>query len=225
MLKVTFFGHSVFLLDNGKERVIIDPWISGNRLATVKAEELKVDYIVVTHGHGDHFGDSIEISKNNNAPIVTVAELSRYCISKGAKSHGLGIGGSREYPFGKIKLTIAHHTSSSPDGQYVGVAAGAIITMDSKNVYHCGDTGLFYDMKLIGEMTPVDLMLVPIGDNYTMGIDDAVKAVELYNPKTVVPMHYNTFPVIKADPTIFADKVSKIGKKAIILKPGETIEI
>jgi len=225
MLKITFFGHSVFLLDNGKERVIIDPWISGNRLAIVKAEELKVDYIVVTHGHGDHFGDSIEISKNNNAPIVTVAELSRYCTSKGAKSHGLGIGGSREYPFGKIKLTIAHHTSSSPDGQYVGVAVGAIITMDSKNVYHCGDTGLFYDMKLIGEMTPVDLMLVPIGDNYTMGIDDAVKAVELCNPKTVVPMHYNTFPVIKADPTIFADKVSKIGKKVIILKPGETIEI
>jgi L-ascorbate metabolism protein UlaG (beta-lactamase superfamily) len=224
MLKVTFFGHAAFLLDNGKDRVIIDPYISGNPHAAVKPEELKVNYIVVTHGHGDHFGDAIEIAKNNDATIISVAELSRYCTSKGTKAVGLGIGGSREFPFGRVKLTIAHHTSFI-EGQCMGAAVGVIVTMDSKNVYHCGDTGLFYDMKLIGEMTPVDLMLVPIGDNYTMGIDDAVKAVELCNPKVALPMHYSSTGLVKAEPDIFADKVNKIGKKVVIVQPGETIEI
>jgi L-ascorbate metabolism protein UlaG (beta-lactamase superfamily) len=224
MLKVTFLGHAVFLLDNGQKRIIIDPYISGNPLATAKPEEIKVDYIIVTHGHSDHLGDAIEIAKNNDATIIAVAELARFCSSKGTKAHGLGIGGSYSFPFGKVKLTIAHHTSFI-EGHCIGAAVGVIVTMDSKNVYHCGDTGLFYDMKLIGEMTPIDLMLVPIGDNYTMGIDDAVKAVELCNPKVAVPMHYNTFGLIKADPDIFADKVNKIGKKALIVKPGETIDI
>jgi L-ascorbate metabolism protein UlaG (beta-lactamase superfamily) len=224
MLKVTFFGHSVFLLDDGKTRIIIDPFISGNPLATVKPEEIKVDYVILTHAHGDHFGDAIGIAKNNSATVISINELANYCASKGVQAHPLGTGGSRDFPFGKVKLTIAHHPSSL-DGQYMGDAVGVIVTMDSKNIYHCGDTGLFYDMKLIGEMTPIDLMLVPIGDNFTMGIDDAVKAVEFCNPKIAVPMHYNTFGLIKADPNIFADKVSTIGKKALVVEPGKTIEI
>jgi L-ascorbate metabolism protein UlaG (beta-lactamase superfamily) len=224
MLKVTYFGHSAFLLDDGKTRIIIDPFISGNPFATVKPEEIKVDYIVLTHAHGDHFGDTIGIAKNNNATVISIFELANYCASKSVQSHALGTGGSYDFPFGKVKLTIAQHTSSL-DGQYMGDAVGVIVTIDSKNVYHCGDTGLFYDMKLIGEMTPIDLMLVPIGDNFTMGIDDAVKAVEFCNPKTAVPMHYNTFSLVKADPTIFVDKVSKIGKKALVIEPGKTIEI
>jgi len=224
MLKVQYFGHSAFLLDDGKTRIIIDPFLSGNPLATVKPEEIKVDYVVLTHAHGDHLGDTIDIAKQNHASVIAIYELANYCESKGLESHSLGTGGSCELPFGKIKLTIAQHTSSI-NGQYMGDAVGVIITMDSKNIYHCGDTGLFYDMKLIGEITPIDLMLVPIGDYFTMGIDDAVKAVELCNPKTAIPMHYNTFSAVKADPTIFVDKVSKIGKKALVLEPGETIEI
>jgi L-ascorbate metabolism protein UlaG (beta-lactamase superfamily) len=136
----------------------------------------------------------------------------------------MGIGGSFDFPFGKVKLTIAHHTSSH-EGNYMGDPAGVVVTIDSKNIYHCGDTGLFCDMKLIGELTPIDLMLVPIGDNYTMGVPDAVKAVEFCNPKAVVPMHYNTFDLVKADATLFADKASKLGKKALVMKPGETTEI
>ena len=224
MLKVTYYGQSVFLLDNGKERIIIDPFISGNPLATVKPEELKVDYIILTHAHGDHFGDTIDIAKNNDATVVAVSELARFCGSKDVKAQGMGVGGSHDFPFGKVKLTIAHHTSSY-NGQYMGDAAGVIVTMDEKNIYHCGDTGLFYDMKLIGEMTPIDLMLVPIGDNYTMGIDDAVKAVELCNPEIAVPMHYSTAGLTKADPSMFVDKINKIGKKALIVQPGETINI
>jgi L-ascorbate metabolism protein UlaG (beta-lactamase superfamily) len=225
MLKVTFFGHSAFLLDNGKEKIVIDPFISGNPLATVKAEDIKADYIILTHAHGDHFGDSIDIAKNNDATIIALFELANYCGSKNVKVHPLGIGGSYNFPFGKVKFTIAHHSSSANEGQYMGGAAGAIVTIDSKNVYHCGDTGLFYDMKLIGEMTPIDLMLVPIGGNFTMDIDDAVKAVEFCKPKVVVPMHYNTFGLVNADANLFADKVSKIGKKALVVKPGETIDI
>jgi L-ascorbate metabolism protein UlaG (beta-lactamase superfamily) len=225
MLKVTYFGHSAFLLDNGKTKIAIDPFITGNPLATVKADDIKVDYIILTHGHPDHFGDAIDMAKKNDATIIAIFELANYCGSKGVKAHPLGTGGAYNFSFGKVKLTIAHHTSSSAEGQYMGVATGVVITIDSKNIYHCGDTGLFCDMKLIGERDPIDLMLAPIGDNFTMGIDDAVKAVEFCNPKAVVPMHYNTFDLVKADPAIFADKVSKIGKKAIVVKPGDTIEV
>ena len=226
MLKVTYFGHSTFLLDNGKEKVIIDPFISGNPFATtVKAADIKVDYIVLTHAHGDHFGDTIDLAKNNDATVITAFELANFCGEKGLKAQGLGIGGSGNFPFGKVKLTTAQHGDAYLDGRCFGNATGVVVTIDSKNVYHCGDTGLFCDMKLIGEITPLDLMLVPIGDYYTMGIDDAVKAVELCNPKLAVPMHYNTFDLIKADPDVFANKVNKIGKKALVIKPGETKEI
>ena len=129
------------------------------------------------------------------------------------------------FPFGRVKLTLAHHGSVAPDGTYTGSPAGVLITMDGKTIYHTGDTGLFYDMKLIGEMNPIDLMLCPIGDNFTMGIDDAVKAVELANPKHVVPMHYNTFPVITTDPVIFLNKIAAKGFTGTILKPGDSMTI
>ena len=221
MLKLTYIGHSAFLFDDGKTRIIIDPFITGNPHTQIKPEEIKVNYIALTHAHGDHFGDTIEIAKNNNAEVIAIAELSAYCASQGLKSHRLGVGGSFKFPSGKVKLTIAQH-SSSIDDKYMGDAVGIIVTMNSKNIYHCGDTGVFYDMKLIGEMTPIDFMLVPIGDVFTMDLDDAVKAVELCNPKIAVPIHYNA---AKTDPAIFADKVNKIGKKALIMQPGETIDI
>lgn len=225
MLKITYFGHSAFKLDDGNNRIVIDPFLSDSPVSPVKAGDIKVSHVIVTHAHGDHLGEALKIAKQNDAVIIAVFELANYCASKGVKSHPMHIGGGFNFPFGRIKFTIAHHGSSTHDGQYMGSPAGVIVSMGGKNVYHCGDTGLFYDMKLIGELTPIDAMLVPIGDNFTMGIDDAVKAVEFANPRVAVPIHYNTFEVIKADPSIFADKLSKIGKNCIIMNIGETIEI
>jgi L-ascorbate metabolism protein UlaG (beta-lactamase superfamily) len=135
------------------------------------------------------------------------------------------IGGSRKFDFGTVKFTIAHHGSITPDGQYAGEAAGVILNIDGKTIYHTGDTGLFYDMKLIGEMNSIDYMFVPIGDNFTMGIDDAVKAVEFVKPKVVIPIHYDTFGIIEADPNVFKEKVEAISFKCYIMKFGEEIEI
>jgi L-ascorbate metabolism protein UlaG (beta-lactamase superfamily) len=225
MVKITYYGHSSFKISDGKNNVIIDPFLSGNPVSPVKPEDIKVSHIILTHAHGDHLGDAIKLAEKNDATIIAVFELANYFASKGIKTHDMHIGGSHTFPFGKVKFTIAHHGSSTSDGKYMGAPAGVIVSMEGKNIYHCGDTGLFYDMKLIGEMTPIDIMLVPIGDNYTMGIDDAVKAVELANPRIAIPMHYNTFDVIKADPSIFGKKLSAIGKNFIIMNFGETIEI
>lgn len=224
MLKITYYGHSVFMLDDGKTKLIIDPFIEGNPLSPIKEKDVNVNYIVVTHGHGDHLGDAIDISKRCDATIIAVNELANYVANKGAKAHNMHIGGGYNFPFGRVKFTIAHHGSSSGEGTYTGEPSGVLVTMGGKTVYHTGDTGLFSDMKLIGEMNPVDVMLLPIGDNFTMGIDDAVKAVELVNPKFVVPMHYNTFPVIKADPNMFIAKVTAKGFKGKVFNFGETIE-
>ncbi len=221
-MNITYYGHSAFLLDDGTTKLIIDPFLDGNPLATVKPENVNVQYIVVTHGHGDHLGDAIPIAKRCGATVIAVNELANYVADKGAKSHGMHIGGAYDFPFGKVKFTIAHHGSVTPDGVHAGNPAGALVTIGGKTVYHTGDTGLFLDMKLIGEMNPVDVMLAPIGDNFTMGIDDAVKAVEFIRPKFVIPMHYNTWPVIKADPDLFIRKISAEGFRGKVLKVGET---
>lgn len=225
MLKLTYYSHSAFGLDDGKTSLIIDPFLTGNPAAPVKAKDVKVDYVILTHAHGDHLGDGLEIALRNGATIIAVNELANYCIEKGAKAHNMHIGGGYSFPFGRVKFTIAHHGSAAPDGAYTGNPAGVVVTIDGKSIYHSGDTGLFYDMKLIGEMNPLDVALLPIGDNFTMGIDDAAKAVELLNPKIAIPMHYNTLPVIAADPMEFVSKVEKKGYKARVMKAGETIEL
>ena len=226
MLKITHHGHSAFEISGGKYNILIDPFITGNPKARVKATELKPDFIVLTHAHCDHFGDTLELAKNNDATVIAVHELSEYLLSKGVKSHGMGIGGQKDFPFGKIKFTMARHSSSLESEQlYMGEAAGVLITIDGKTIYHAGDTGLFYDMKLIGEMNNIDLALLPIGDNYTMGIDDAVKAAEFLNCRTVSPMHFGTFPVVDTDPVEFKRKIESIGKKCVVLPIGEAVEI
>lgn len=226
MIKITHHGHSTFEINTGKHTILIDPFFTWNPNAKVKSADVKADFIVLSHAHGDHLGDTIEIAKNNDVTIIAVHELAEYLGKKGHKTHGLGIGGQREFPFGKVKLTIAHHSSSiEEEGLYMGEAAGIVLTLDDKVIYHAGDTGLFLDMKLIGEMHSIDLALLPIGDNYTMGVDDAVKAVEFLNCKTVIPMHYGTFPPIETDPQEFKRKVESIGKKCMILPYGEETEI
>ncbi|MFA6572079.1 MAG: metal-dependent hydrolase [Bacteroidota bacterium] len=225
MLTVKYLSHSCFLLDDGTNQVVIDPFISGNPNAVCGIKDIKVKFIVLTHAHGDHLGDAIAIAKQNDAQIIAVNELANYVSEKGCKAHNMHIGGSFAFPFGRVKFTIAHHGSASPDGRYMGEPAGVLITIGGKTVYHAGDTGLFLDMKLIGEMNKIDLFLVPIGDNFTMGINDAVKAVEFVNPELAVPMHFNTFPIIQVDPEEFKLKVEKSGKKCRVMKYGEIIEL
>lgn len=227
MLKATFFGHSCIYITDGKKKLIIDPFLTGNPLAPVAADEIDVDYILATHGHGDHLGDAVEISKRTGATIIAPNELAVWVAAKGADAHNMHIGGAFNFEFGRVKLTIAHHGSAAGESQleYTGNPCGFLLTMAGKTIYHTGDTGLFYDMKLIGEMNDIDLMFLPIGDNFTMGVDDAVKAVEFVKPKIAMPMHYNTWDIIAAEPKEFAQKLDGSGVKVEILKPNESIEL
>lgn len=225
-MKLRYFSHSSFQITTESGLVLlIDPFFSGNPTAPVTADDVSADFIILTHAHGDHVGDSFGIAQRTDPLFICVNELANYCAEKGFRAHNMHIGGSYEFDFGRLKFTIAHHGSMTPDGTYGGEPAGVVLTIEGKSIYHTGDTGLFYDMKLIGEMTPIDFMLLPIGDNFTMGIRDAVKAVELADPKIAIPMHYDTFPVIQADPKEFKVQVEAMGKKAIVLDYGQEIEL
>jgi L-ascorbate metabolism protein UlaG (beta-lactamase superfamily) len=224
MPNARFLGHSCVHLTDGTHSLVIDPFLSGNEKAAVKPEELDVNYVLITHGHGDHVGDSIEIAKRTGATIIANFELANMCAGKGCSVHPMHIGGAHKFDFGRVKLTIAHHGGGYGDDAsvYTGPPVGFLVTMDGKTIYHPGDTGLFYDMKLIGEMNSIALAFLPIGDNFTMGIDDAVKAAEFLQAQKVVPFHYDTFPVIENDPKVFASKVK--GSEVVILSPGESVD-
>jgi L-ascorbate metabolism protein UlaG (beta-lactamase superfamily) len=225
-MKLKYFSHSSFqITTNSGKKILIDPFLDGNPTSPVKAGDVDAKYIILTHAHGDHIGDSFSIAKRCGSSFICVNELADYCKSKGFEAHNMHIGGGYDFEFGRVKFTIAHHGSMTPDNSYAGEPAGVIVSIDGKNIYHTGDTGLFYDMKLIGEMTPIDYMLLPIGDNFTMGITDAVKAVELTVPKVAIPMHYNTFPVIEVDPNEFKTKVEAKGIKCIVMEYGEEIDL
>lgn len=225
-MKITYNGHSCFTLDGKNGSVIIDPFLNGNPLARIKPAEVKVSAVLVSHGHGDHLGDAIEISRSNKAPIISTFELVNYCNEKGASTgHPLHIGGSNKFPFGRVKLTMALHGSTTNDGTAVGNPCGFVIEMDEKTIYHAGDTGIFSDMTLIGEINAIDLALLPIGDNFTMGIEDAARAARMLKAKRVVPMHYNTFDIIRQNPEEFKRALDGSGIDVTILAPGASLEL
>jgi len=226
MVKVTYYGHAAIALEAQDTIILIDPFLTGNPLAAITADRVRANYILVSHGHGDHLGDAVDIAKRTGALIIANYEVATYCQKQGANAHPLHIGGGLNLPFGRVKLTIAHHGSSFPDGSYAGNPCGFLVTMAGKNIYHACDTGLFYDMKLIGERTPLDLAILPIGDNFTMGPDDALYAVGLLNPKVVIPVHYDTFDIIKQDPYAFQRQVEAQTKaRCVVLQPGESYSL
>lgn len=223
MVKVTWLGHACFTLDDGTHRIIIDPFLTGNPVAKTNPEEVRVDAVLVTHGHSDHLGDAVAIAKQCDAPIIAPFELAKYCEKQGAKIHPMHIGGSHGFAFGKVKLTIAHHGSAfvGEEAEYTGNPCGFLVTMAGKTIYHAGDTGIFSDMKLIGELTPIDLALLPIGDNFTMGPEDARIAAGFLKTKQVIPMHYNTFELIAQDGDAFVQSLPE-GCRGTVLQVGET---
>lgn len=231
MSKIIYHGHSFVEIKTQNEVIYIDPFIETNdteiakRHCDIELKDAKCSYIILTHGHADHFGNTIEIAKGNDTTVIAMVEITDYLYTKDVKGHGMNIGGAYNFPFGKVKFTLAHHSSSLPDGTYAGNPAGVLLSIDNKTIFHAGDTSLFYDMKLIGETNKIDIAFLPIGDNYTMGIDDAVKAAEFLRAEMIVPIHYDTYEVIKADPNEFKRKIESIGKKCLVMKPGDAIEL
>ncbi len=223
---LTWYGHAALGLDTGGKKLLIDPYFTGNPSASVSPETVAADYILVTHGHGDHVGDTVSIATRTGATVISNAEISRWFGKQGLETHAQHLGGGHAYPFGYLKLTLALHGSSLPDGADGGNPAGLLLTTtDGRKIYIAGDTGLFGDMRLIGE-EGIDLAVIPIGDNYTMGPDDALRAVKLLTPKHVIPYHFGTWDLIAQDPDAWAARVAKETKtKAHVLKPGESFTL
>ncbi|KOO46837.1 metal-dependent hydrolase [Priestia koreensis] len=227
-MKISFHGHSVVKIQTGGKTILIDPFINGNSTTDLKADEVEADYIILSHGHNDHVGDTVEIAKRSNATVIGTAEIATYFGWKGLNTHPLNIGGSFKFDFGTVKLTQAFHSSSYTDEEsqqliYMGMPAGILLKIEGKTIYHAADTSLYSDMKLLKEFENIDLAFLPIGDNFTMGPDDALVAAEWIGAKMVVPVHYNTFPVIEQDPHDFVSRLKSAEGR--VLTPGEEIEL
>lgn len=226
-MQISYHGHSIVKIKAGDYTILIDPFINGNKLTDLVAENEKPDAILLTHGHNDHVGDTVEIAKACDALVVAPNELAIYLGWQGVNAHGMNIGGAWDFDFGTVKYTKAFHSSSytTEDNElvYTGMPAGILFTAEDKTIYHAGDTSLFGDMEMIGKRHPIDVAFLPIGDNFTMGPEDAAYAVELLNPKLTVPVHYNTFPPIEQDPNTFKKLVKKHEVK--IMEVGQTLEL
>jgi L-ascorbate metabolism protein UlaG (beta-lactamase superfamily) len=224
--KLTWYGHATLGLETGGYSLLVDPFFTGNPAASATEEEMNPDFILVTHGHGDHIQDVVAIAKRSGALVVTLNEVGLWLGNQGVETHRQHIGGGYKHPFGYLKLTQATHGSGLPDGSYGGNPTGLLLyTNDGHKIYMAGDTGLFGDMRLIGE-AGIDLAVLPIGDNFTMGPDDALRAVKFIKPAHVVPIHYNTWDLIKQDPYDWAQRVEmETDARPHVLNPGDSLSI
>lgn len=228
MSTLTWLGHGCWLIESKDHTVLLDPFLTGSPTAAVSPENVSPDYILVSHGHHDHMADAVSIARRTRATVIAVFEVGQWLAAKGVQQgqiHSMNIGGGYDFPFGRVLMTQATHSSTMPDGTPGGNPAGFVVSLPEGNVYFACDTGLFGDMKLLAR-GGIELAVLPIGDNYTMGPDDAIEAIRLINPRRVTPMHYSTWPPIEQDAEAWGKRVEKeTDAKAIILKPGEKIEL
>ncbi len=220
-MKLEYYGHAAFLMDTGKERLLFDPFLSGNAGASIRPEDVRCDYILLSHAHSDHFGDAVDIAARTGAAVVAIPEVLGL-FERAPKAYPMNIGGTATLPFGKVTMTQALHSS----GVAGGAACGFLIQFkDGPVVYYSGDTGFFGDMALIGQKAAIDYAILPIGDNYTMGPEDAAAAAKLLGASHAVPIHYNTWPVIAQDPQTFAALCEASGISACVVPIGGELEL
>jgi L-ascorbate metabolism protein UlaG (beta-lactamase superfamily) len=226
MATITWYGHATWLLDTGKHKVLVDPFFDDNPSSPIKADKAAADFILLTHGHEDHTADAVKVAKRTGATVLCNWEIHLWLQKHGVKnSQGMNTGGAFKLPFGSAKMTIAHHSSSMPDGTYAGNPSGWLVEADGKRLYWAGDTSLFLDMQLYGR-GGLDLAVLPIGDLFTMGVEDSIEAIKLLGPKRAAPSHYNTWPPIEQDGKAWAARVkSETKAEPIVVKPGESFSI
>ncbi len=221
MITLKFYGHACFTVTHKNTTLLFDPFFTGNPANPASPDEVNCNYILVSHGHGDHLGDTIAIAKRTGATVIGTAELAALAEQQNCANISMHLGGKRSFEFGYVRITPAFHGAGIPGGH----AAGFIVSFFGKTLYFAGDTALFGDMALLGRLEKIDYALLPIGDNYTMGPDDAVEAVKLLQPQAVIPMHYNTWPVIAQSPEAFKEKITAMNIPVHIMNPGESMEL
>jgi len=229
-MKLTYHGQSTVTIETNGHHLVIDPFFSGNEKATTNPDDVKADFILLTHAHADHMLDAERIAKATGATIIATHELATYLSFKGLNVHPMNLGGQFEFSFGKVKMTQAFHSSSIIDEEkqtitYMGMPAGFLLTIEGKEIYHAGDTALFGDLALYGAHHAIDLAFLPIGDNFTMGPDDALIAADMLQAKAVVPIHYDTFDLIKQDANAFCEQIEAQGQTGHLLAIGESLEL
>lgn len=224
-VKIKYIGHSAVFVEINDSGVLIDPFITGNPKSNCDFDMEKISDILVTHGHADHLGDAIPISRKMGVPITAIFELANYCSEKGAMTKPINMGGKIEYSWGSARFMPAFHSSSTPEGNYAGMPASIFLDINGTKIYHAGDSCLHSEFKTVGEVYKPDVVLIPIGSVYTMDTEEALVAAEWLNAEVVIPIHYNTFDAIHVDVFDFKEKIEALGKKCVVLNPGEIYEV